>query len=548
MKNNNKSFVAIVCILLLLACKDDSKDPLQESSILKASMLALRGAAFNNLNDTGCSNSFYKNAIQLSDAFVVDVEYLSADPSSLSQIDIFVKKGSAGTRTALKSIDGSILNVPSGKVNPIGKISIPLSEILGKLAITDPSKLDSDTEIISVQMDLKLKNGTVVPSSSLQNSGVTSSQIFYPAQDLQYCALDIEDVRPNSKSTLRKGKPLKGAASDTLDIVFDTDMLTAPSLAISPVNAGSITAVTRAKDKAGKDLSNKFYAIFTAGASYTGAVTATVSGGRADGVAPIKDLVQNTERARFNVDNIVPQMTLLTLPSRVGLSQLASVKISFNEAMSSLVKDSLFISISGANADAVPNRKMTLAADGLSASYNYLLTDIDVPSNLTQSDLTVTIGGGRDVAGNAFGGTSGLIRCDVGTPPTPSVILSSPYDFGTQIKWTINQSTGASNDGGSTSGTVFWLAVPAGSSAPAQATDTRQGVTVNNGFDVSKLVDGDGNSTVLATGSVSIIGGTSGVIFTNFALNGNIDLYFYFKGSTGNTSPNSTTPLTITMN
>jgi hypothetical protein len=248
----------------------------------------------------------------------------------------------------------------------------------------------------------------------------------------------------------------------------------------------------------------------------------------------------------INVDNTVPERTSLSTGTRIGVGGANTITINFNEAIaqyksSSTASDTVTISVSGGGLTPVTNAPMILASNGLSASYTYIFVESDY-SSAVHGALSISISGGKDLAGNAFAGTTGSLTVDVGEPPIPSVTLSAPYDLGTQIKWSFTQTTGGSNPGGAVTGTVFYIAVDAGSTAPGQATKTIDGVTVNNGFDLTGV-------TVREAGSVSITSttGATGVIFTPFAANGNLDVYYYFVGTTGNTSDNSVA-LSIVMN
>lgn len=576
----------MLSMVLFLACTDDSLDPFRFSELKKGILLALRGDAFDRLNDNGCSNSFFYNNVLPDDAFQFDVEFLSENQDILQEVRVFAltipteKDKAAKPRTQLTVVPASSFTIPSGGVHKQGSISIPFADIKAALNLTDEevSKL-SKTEL-TIESDIILTDGSTVSSSSIVNSGLYESALFYPAQKLSYCALDVADAKPVAKVSLRKGKPLKAGAKDTLDIVFDSKIITAPTVTLSPNNGTFTTGVTKGKDD------KTFYAIYEAPGGFTGAVTATASGATSDDSGVL--LTMDDASGLINVDNEVPVEVSLETGGIIGRNQFNTITVMFNEPLATAPEIKVYgqgIDGIGTDAAGAPDPavhvKMTLdAKDARKASYIFIYKDSDNPTNATHGNLTVDITGGKDGAGNVHADVNGTLLCDVGTPPAPAVALAvGQYDYGTQIRWKITTSDGGSNPGGSTDGTVYYWAVPAGSQAPSQKTATLAGITVNNGFKypawaaASTLTTGDivadggsywkllagANTTSAPTEGadwteITVASGQSIVdspneVFADFTANGTFDIYFYFVNTSGNVSPNSGALLTgVVMN
>jgi hypothetical protein len=297
----------------------------------------------------------------------------------------------------------------------------------------------------------------------------------------------------------------------------------------------------------------KFTAEYTAPAGYTGAVTIRAQGAVSTGSAPAGGLTQVVSNTTLNVDN-TPPLTVGSISysnSRVGRGGSTLITATFNEAMSAVAADALKVSITGQQGlDDVAATNMTLAANGLSATYLYLWKDSTNPFDNTHGSVTVNISGGKDLAGNAFAGSASSFTNDVGgvvadaisTTGFVSGVTSAPTatftaDLGTQLRWTISQGSTVVA-GSSTSGTWFWVAVTAGSTAPTQATRAVTGLAnpVYNGFGTITNSKASG-----ATAS-------SGENFTAFTANGTFDIYMYFVSSTGNVSPNSLVLANVVMN
>lgn len=389
------------------------------------------------------------------------------------------------------------------------------------------------------------------------NKDVFNPKATYARQD------DVDRNGDGKKDASDNKVNYKAGDKTTITITFDKDIATPPTVELSPLQGtlGPVTAVSGS--------SKAFTVEYTAPAGFTGAVSVKTLGAVSTGSAPAGGLTQVASSTTINVDNTAPlqqgAISGLTGAStvRVGRGGSSVITVTFNEAMSALKADALKLSITTANSqglDTLTNRVMTLAANGLSASYLYLWKDSSNPFDNTLGNVTVTISGGKDLAGNTFSGTSGTFVNDAGgvvadavnSPTTgfisaytnvPTATLAATWDLGTQLRWTISQSNTTpappvSLTGTSTGGTWFWVAVTAGSTAPTQATRTVTGLAnpVYNGFGTITNSKASGSTT------------SSGENFTPFTANGTFDIYMYFVSSTGNVSPNSLVLSNVVMN
>jgi hypothetical protein len=189
MKNNILKLAA--CLLVVFgACTDPEKDPFQFDKLGKGDILALRGSSFDNLFDSafrGAIDSFNIATVDPNiETFVFDVEYLSDEPSSLSEVKVYARPTQKGARSLVATVPGSQISIKSGDKNATGTVSIRLADILNAM-----SKTVADFpqfSYIYIESDITLNNGTVVPASSVVNTSLFESAIFYPAHNLRYIA------------------------------------------------------------------------------------------------------------------------------------------------------------------------------------------------------------------------------------------------------------------------------------------------------------------------------------------------------------------------
>lgn len=363
--------------------------------------------------------------------------------------------------------------------------------------------------------------------------------------ELTWSVVNPADSAPKATMSVKSGKNLKAAAKDTVFVAFNKEVANAPTLALAATNGGAIVGTIGAPALY-KTSKTQYFAIYEAPAGYTGGVKVTASGSATAGTAPFGGLTMASKSVTLNVDN--------TAPEGIGNSKInmakngsATISMTFNEAMSTVAKDSIYVTVSGQGMDAFANKRMTLSSDGKSASvvYNYKDSDNDA----TAGPLTIVVAGGKDVAGNALTIVSQpAVTVDLFIPTGVNISLAGPYDFGTQIK--LNSATISSS--GSTSGTIYWIAIADGATPPDQNYNPE---TANRGdapavgakfagFDTR----GEATGFIKASGSFSAFGASSGPKYFDFAPNGDFDLYFYAVSSTGNVSAITVVPVDITMN
>ncbi len=529
-----------------LACADESLDPFRLKDIQKGSMLALRSnsGAATGLNPD--QNFFFRDLVAGDEKFSYVADFISEDQDLLSSIEIYARI-TTGPRFLVTSIPGTGFVTPSGKKSRQGKVEVSLSSILTALGMSVADAAALKRADIIIESDLTLTDGTVVPSNSLVNSGLTSASAFFPAHTLNYYAELTSDFQPVATSKLagevvknaagavtsRPVFPLKAGARDTILVTFSGKVLGPPNVSFSP--AGAVTpigVVTELPNKKASDVTQTFFQIVEATAATTGAVTATFTGSQWKVLGAT--LTQKAKTQTVNVDNKQPQITSSSTGTRVGRGQFVTITINFNERMSAKSANAIKATIKDPNGKLkeVSNVSMTLAANGLSASLVYLPEEINPADPVTHGPLTLTYTGGADEAGNTvLGGVStGGLTMDVGKPPAPVFnALPGDHDQGTQIKWSASQSTSGANPGGAIGGTIYFVAIDAGSTAPA-----------------SVAFDADANAIwTMATGvtlrqqgtlTTSATTGNTGTSFTSFTANGTFDIYAVFVGSTGNVS------------
>jgi len=178
-------------LLFTLACTDEEKDPFQLAKLTKGSIIALRGTAYDNLVDyplvfRGAVDTFNVNLDPATENFEFDADFQAEDPNSLVQVDVFARGTETGPRVRVATVQGSAFSIPSGGAYPRASFSIPLNEILTKTN-TSLSSIAVGSYLY-IECDLTLTNGTVVPASSIVNSSLFESALFYPAHNLLYLA------------------------------------------------------------------------------------------------------------------------------------------------------------------------------------------------------------------------------------------------------------------------------------------------------------------------------------------------------------------------
>jgi hypothetical protein len=173
----------------IISCTDEALDPLQFDKIQKGSYLALRGAPFERLNNTGCANEF--DRLAPAGNFEIEADFLSEEPESLDELRVYVvwrdRDGLDSLTRELGTVSGDIFAVPDGGRYRRGSFSYTTAAVLTALGNPDP--LDIDLVDLEVRIDLSLKDGRTVSANSIVNGGIFESAQFYPAHRVLFCAL-----------------------------------------------------------------------------------------------------------------------------------------------------------------------------------------------------------------------------------------------------------------------------------------------------------------------------------------------------------------------
>ncbi len=572
----------LTMFVLIMACKDDSLDPFRLQEIKKGSLLALRANDGTQGTINVNQNFFLKDNILGTETFSYVADFISEDQSLLESVEVYARI-LTGPRSRVATVAGSGFVSPAEGRPRQGRVSVSLSTILTTLNVS-PASLNR-TDLI-IESDIILTDGSTVPASAMTNPGLFAANAFFPAHSLNYLAERSSDfvpiatlkmagevVKSSTGAITRPVFPLRAGAKDTVFATYDQDITNTPTFAYSN-QATTSAAVGVTGSGVVKKSARVFYEIVTASPGFTGAVTATVSGATANTYG--LPLAQVARTQTINVDNTAPVRTATSTGTRIGRGQFVTISVTFNEALSNKAADRIKITIDDPNdkLKEVTGQEMTVAANGLSASYLFLFEEINPANPAIHGPLTISFTDGRDLAGNATVIPNASLTVDVNKPPAPSVQpLPSPYDLGTQIRWAWTQGTGPGNPGGSTTGTIYWVAVNKAHSADPQ-TPAPLNVTFDADANATWVMDTDPNSTanpkdkvaIRQQGTITVTGGNSGTsgllttIFSTFTANRKflddrknadplddetlgMSIYAVFVGSTGNVSAITAAPI-----
>lgn len=429
-----------------------------------------------------------------------------------------------------------------------GNPAIPVFGATPKNPDRDPTNRFVEGDIITVRWVITTADGRVFGKVSTGTGWSPSVCTEVPGSncELTWTVVDPADSKPKATLTLKSKLNLKEGSKDTVFIAFNKAVVNAPTLGLAATNGagatGSISAPALYKTS-----KTQYFAIYTAGAGYTGGVRVTASGSAISGSAPLGGLTMDPSSVTVNVDNTAPE-GIGNSKINLGKGGSATIVVNFNEPMSNskLLGDSIYVSVSGQGMDAFDDQLMTIAADGKSASILYFYKDSN--GDAFAGPLTITVTGGLDVAGNPLTIVSQpQVSVDLFIPTAVTVTLSGTYDFGSQIKLASATITNA----GSTSGTIYWIAIDKDATAPdqnynpptANRGDAPAAGALFDGFDTR----GEAAGFIKASGSFSAFGASAGPRYIDFAPNGEYDLYFYVVTSTGNVGEVTVTPLQVNM-
>ncbi len=175
-------------LVSLASCEDPNSDPFQFKNAKQGALIALRGQAYENLNEgdfLGAVDSFSVSQPITNETFDFDAEYISKTVDNLSKIEVYAKFKQE-ERVKVATVEGNTFQIEQGGRYPNGKITVPLSDIL--TAIGKQVKDLQPEDMIRIESDLVLSDGSIVPASSIVNSSLSESAFFFPAHSLLYKA------------------------------------------------------------------------------------------------------------------------------------------------------------------------------------------------------------------------------------------------------------------------------------------------------------------------------------------------------------------------
>jgi hypothetical protein len=205
-KNYLISIIALFAIVV--SCVDESLDPLKFKEVKKGTIIALRGKQLDNLYNKGLPGAeVFPKIATGTEKFTFDAEFLSADQTSLSSVDVYVIKGvgAGSTRVLMKNVPFSEFKQDGTYTGAWTTISMDFKDILAKIGLAntfDPNTLPhlpaaTVTALlgtygfgINIECDLNLTDGSKVTAAEIVAAGLFGSNQFYPAMKLNYAMTD----------------------------------------------------------------------------------------------------------------------------------------------------------------------------------------------------------------------------------------------------------------------------------------------------------------------------------------------------------------------
>lgn len=188
-----KLLILIMSLFLFTGCEsDESLDPMQINTVSKGSYLILRGDTFDFLLDNGYAGDLTAETID-SENLVFTADFLAADINTLGSVEVFARYRNQ-TRVSVGKFEGSKWVVGKDSKYPRATVSIPGATVLSKLNLTKAALAETVVKnleegaptFINLEVDIVLKDGTLVPAEAIVNDGLFASLTFFPAHSLQY--------------------------------------------------------------------------------------------------------------------------------------------------------------------------------------------------------------------------------------------------------------------------------------------------------------------------------------------------------------------------
>jgi hypothetical protein len=206
MKTIYKGILLISLVAIGFSCADESLDPLQFNKVKKGTIIALRGAALNNVYVAGKPVAeIFPRIATGTEKFVFEAEILASDPSTVASVDLYVIKRPSLERVLVKNIPASAF-AKSKYPNPSATIEVTIVEAFSKLGLSTTFPLDAATVNtllttykfgIGIECDLNLTDGTKVLAADIVAAGLFQSNQFYPAMILTWAVTDYCTYQDN---------------------------------------------------------------------------------------------------------------------------------------------------------------------------------------------------------------------------------------------------------------------------------------------------------------------------------------------------------------
>jgi hypothetical protein len=198
MRKNIFNLLAVAFLgsaFVFTACEGDPElDPLQFQNVKKGTMLAMRTTSYANRNNKafvgGVDTFNVLTAVNANPNFTLVADLVTENFADFQSVDIFTVNKGVRTKVTniLPAAFAEIANNPYRRAT----ITIPFKTLLGSRAICEftPSDPASGANSgIDIEADINMNDGTIIPASSVVNSGLFNAAAFYPAHSVKYVAV-----------------------------------------------------------------------------------------------------------------------------------------------------------------------------------------------------------------------------------------------------------------------------------------------------------------------------------------------------------------------
>lgn len=216
------------------SCTDPALDPLKFEEVKKGTIIALRGAALNNLYVKGVPISeIFPRIANGTEKFTFETEILATDPTTVASVDFFALKkvGTASERKLLTNVPFSQFATGTYP-NPSTTVSLGISTVLSALGLSATYPLSSGdiTTLLTtykfgvpIEADINLVDGTKILASDIVNTGLFASNQFYPAMKLTWAVTDYCQYTQTWAGTYESTEVYSNGVYGPYDLVLTKD-------------------------------------------------------------------------------------------------------------------------------------------------------------------------------------------------------------------------------------------------------------------------------------------------------------------------------------